>query len=209
MWPLYLCLINLLLGVIQASQYENTISDIYNQQRKTGLLLVLETYKGTLKMDEENLRNTKKQIGMLTNEINKKLSMKSLSINQYVDCEEKVLEVDNGIKQMQDFIHTMDNIERRYHVVNSKAPEWKKCYRKQLRIYRRKLPEVKKRRCNSYLKSGRKGIIDLISLMKSQRTYINQYNTDLLAHQFLLEIINEIYIPPETSYPSLVDAFKR
>uniref|UniRef100_A0A094ZJM6 Uncharacterized protein n=1 Tax=Schistosoma haematobium TaxID=6185 RepID=A0A094ZJM6_SCHHA len=36
---------------------------------------------------------------------------------------EKVLEVDNGIKQMQD-------------VVYSKAPEWKKCYRKQSRIYR-------------------------------------------------------------------------
>ncbi|KAH9580820.1 hypothetical protein MS3_00009335 [Schistosoma haematobium] len=209
MWLLYLCLIILLLGVIQPSQYENTFSDIYNHQRKIGLLLVLETYKGTLKIDEENLRNTTKQIGMLTYGINEKLSVKSLSINQYVDCMEKVLEVDNGIKQMQDFIHTMDNIERRYHVVYSKAPEWKKCYRKQSRIYRNKLPEVKKTKCNSYLKSSRKDIIDLISLMKSQRTYINQYNTDLLAHQFLLEIIKEIYTAPETSYPSPVDAFKR
>ncbi|CAH8607758.1 unnamed protein product [Schistosoma haematobium] len=209
MWLLYLCLINLLLGVIQASQYENTFSEIYNHQRKIGLLLVLETYKGTLKIDEENLRNTTKQIGMLTYEINEKLSTKSLSINQYVDCMNKVLEVDNSIQQMQDFIHTMDNIERRYHVVYSKASEWKMCYRKQLRIYRSKLPEVKKRRCNSYQKSSRKAVIDLISLMKSQRTYINQYNTDLLAHQFLLEIIKEIYIPPEISYPSPVDAFKR
>ncbi|CAH8601106.1 unnamed protein product [Schistosoma haematobium] len=174
MWLLYLCLIILLLGVIQPSQYENTFSDIYNHQRKIGLLLVLETYKGTLKIDEENLRNTTKQIGMLTY-----------------------------------FIHTMDNIETRYHVVYSKAPEWKKCYRKQSRIYRNKLPEVKKTKCNSYLKSSRKDIIDLISLMKSQRTYINQYNTDLLAHQFLLEIIKEIYTAPETSYPSPVDAFKR
>ncbi|CAH8601055.1 unnamed protein product [Schistosoma haematobium] len=188
MWLLYLCLIILLLGVIQPSQYENTFSDIYNHQRKIGLLLVLETYKDG---------------------INEKLSVKSLSINQYVDCMEKVLEVDNGIKQMQDFIHTMDNIETRYHVVYSKAPEWKKCYRKQSRIYRNKLPEVKKTKCNSYLKSSRKDIIDLISLMKSQRTYINQYNTDLLAHQFLLEIIKEIYTAPETSYPSPVDAFKR
>ncbi|CAH8601091.1 unnamed protein product [Schistosoma haematobium] len=164
MWLLYLCLIILLLGVIQPSQYENTFSDIYNHQRKIGLLLVLETYKGTLKIDEENLRNTTKQIGMLTYGINEKLSVKSLSINQYVDCMEKVLEVDNGIKQMQDFIHTMDNIETRYH----------------------KLPEVKKTKCNSYLKSSRK-----------------------VAHQFLLEIIKEIYTAPETSYPSPVDAFKR
>ncbi|CAH8575713.1 unnamed protein product [Schistosoma intercalatum] len=61
-------------------------------------------------MDEENLRNTKKQIGMLTNEVNEKLSVKSLSINQYVDCEEKVLEVDNGIKQMQGML--LDNYDR-------------------------------------------------------------------------------------------------
>ncbi|CAH8589245.1 unnamed protein product [Schistosoma bovis] len=61
-------------------------------------------------MDEENLRNTKKQIGMLTNEISEKLSVKSLSINQYVDCMEKVLEVDNGIKQMQGML--LDNYDR-------------------------------------------------------------------------------------------------
>ncbi|CAH8591372.1 unnamed protein product [Schistosoma margrebowiei] len=126
-----------MLGVIQASQYENTFSEIYSYQKKMGLSIVLEEYKATLKMDEEKLRNVTKQIGMLTNEINQKLSRKSLSINQYVDCMGKVLEGDNSVKQTQ-------------------------------------------------------GIIGLINLVKSQRTYINQYNTDLLAHQYLLEIINEI-----------------
>ncbi|CAI2731137.1 unnamed protein product [Schistosoma spindalis] len=97
---------------------------------------------------------------------------------------EKFLEFDKSVQQMQDVFH-------------SKASEWKRCYRSYLRIYRDKLPEVQKRMCNSYLKSNRQGVINLISLMKSQRSNINKYNSNLLAHQFLLEIINEIHIPPE------------
>ncbi|CAH8616765.1 unnamed protein product [Schistosoma rodhaini] len=197
MWLSYLCHINLLLGLIQATQYEDSFSDLLAYQKKLELLEELDIYKQTLKTDEQNLRATIERIRVLKNEINEKLSVKSKSINQYVECTEKRLKYENRAKQIHELILTMDYIERRYHVYHSKTSSLKRCYRNQSAIYRKESPKGQQKNCNSYTGLNQRGFIDLQILMKLQRSYIDEYNKKFLAHNFMLGIINELKVPSE------------
>uniref|UniRef100_A0A5K4FA69 Uncharacterized protein n=1 Tax=Schistosoma mansoni TaxID=6183 RepID=A0A5K4FA69_SCHMA len=184
MWLSYLCHINLLLGLIQATQYENSFSDLLAYQKKLELLEELDKYKQTLKTDEQNLRATVERIKVLIDGINEKLSVKSKSINQYVKCTEKRLKYENRAKQMHDVYH-------------SKTSSSKRCYRNQSAIYRKESPKGQQKNCNSYTGLNQRGFIDLQILMKLRRSHIDEYNKNLLAHNFMLGIINELKVPSE------------
>ncbi|CAH8529207.1 unnamed protein product [Schistosoma turkestanicum] len=135
-------------------------------------------------------------ISIQLNELEKKMTKESSdgwkSMDEYIDCVTKGLELKNQVRLMTGFQDIMNTVEKDYGVTISNASKVKTCFYNEKLISEGQLQNHTEHLCMKHRKSKYKGIDILHNRMTTKQSEIFLLFSDMFKHQLLTDILEEM-----------------